>query len=169
MFSFYSALNDVHFAVWMSPVVQSSSPVQWLYPPVPVFREICHWFRRVHTWLWKLLCHNYDVFILVFRCSVIPRFHIYEWVKSSACWWDRRHDSNNAKMWLSALLITKNPINNRSDGSIGDEVHFLNRCWPLKCSYSYQVALEANTEEENLTHALCPACTVAPCTEWQCL
>ena len=27
MFSFYSALNDVYFAVWVSPVVQSSSPV----------------------------------------------------------------------------------------------------------------------------------------------
>jgi len=34
MFSFYSALNDIYFAVWVSPVVQSSSPVQWLYPPV---------------------------------------------------------------------------------------------------------------------------------------
>ena len=34
MFSFYSAPNDVYFAVCVSPVVQSSSPVQWLYPPI---------------------------------------------------------------------------------------------------------------------------------------
>ena len=35
MFSFYSTLNDVYFAVciWVRPVVQSSSPAQWFYPP----------------------------------------------------------------------------------------------------------------------------------------
>jgi len=35
-FSFCSALNELYFAVWVSPVVLSSSPVQWLYPHVHV-------------------------------------------------------------------------------------------------------------------------------------